>query len=87
MPQLPEQIRPIVATIAKYHFWILAALVPLLLVPLLFLGTGRLDKMIAEAAKSGMNRTASFLKVARTAATTEGASVSRPQAVDPKVAG
>ena len=48
MPQLPEQIRPIVATIAKYHFWILAALVPLLLVPLLFLGTGRLDKMIAD---------------------------------------
>lgn len=48
MPQLPEQVRPIVAAIAKYHFWILAALVPLLLVPMLFIGTGRLDKMIAD---------------------------------------
>jgi len=48
MPQLPEQIRPIVAKISKYHFWILAGLVPLLLIPMLVMGTGRLDTMIAD---------------------------------------
>ena len=46
MPQLPEQIRPYVAAIAKYHFWILAALVPVVLVPMLMLGTGSLDTLI-----------------------------------------
>jgi len=48
MPQLPEQIRPVVAALAKYHFWILAALVPLVLVPMLLMGTGGLDKKIGE---------------------------------------
>ena len=48
MPQLPEQIRPYVAAIVKYHFWILAALVPLVLVPMLILGTGSLDKLIGD---------------------------------------
>jgi len=46
MPQLPEQIRPYVAAIAKYHFWILAAIVPVVLVPMLMLGTGSLDTLI-----------------------------------------
>jgi hypothetical protein len=46
MPQLPEQIRPYVAAFAKYHFWILSLLVPLVLVPLLILGTGSLDTKI-----------------------------------------
>lgn len=47
MPQLPEQIRPYVAALAKYHFWILGLIVPLVLVPLLAQGTGRLDTLIA----------------------------------------
>lgn len=47
MPQIPDQIRPYVAVLAKYHFWILAALVPLVLLPLLFMGTGKIDKEIA----------------------------------------
>jgi len=47
MPQLPEQIRPYVAAFAKYHFWILGLLVPLILVPLLAQGTGQLDTLIA----------------------------------------
>ena len=46
MPQIPEQIRPVVAAIAKYHFWILAAIVPIVLVPMLMLGTGSLDTLI-----------------------------------------
>lgn len=48
MPQLPEQIRPFAAAVAKYHFWILAALVPLVLLPLLFLGIGKVDKEIGS---------------------------------------
>lgn len=47
MPQLPEQIRPYVAALAKYHFWILGLLVPLVLVPLLSQGTGQLDTLIS----------------------------------------
>jgi len=47
MPQLPEQIRPYVAALAKYHFWILGLIVPIVLVPLLSQGTGRLDTLIS----------------------------------------
>lgn len=47
MPQLPEQIRPYVAALAKYHFWILGLIVPLVLVPLLAQGTGQLDTLIS----------------------------------------
>ena len=47
MPQIPEQIRPYVTLLVKYHFWIIAALVPLLLLPLLAQGTGSLAGLIA----------------------------------------
>lgn len=47
MPQLPEQIRPYVAALAKYHFWILAAIVPLVILPMLFNGQASLDARIA----------------------------------------
>lgn len=43
---IPENLRPVLAAIAKYHFWILAALAPLLLVPLLFVGAGHLRSQI-----------------------------------------
>ena len=46
MPQLPENIRPYVAALAKYHFWILAAIVPLVLLPMLYQGTASLDTLI-----------------------------------------
>lgn len=61
MPQLPEQIRPYVAALAKYHFWILALIVPLVLVPLLFVGTGSLDSRIT-AQKSQIESRVSALK-------------------------
>lgn len=61
MPQLPEQIRPVVAALAKYHFWILALIVPLVLVPLLFMGTGSLDSKIT-AQKSQIEGRVSALK-------------------------
>ncbi len=48
MPQIPESIRPYVEPIAKYHFWILAALVPLLLIPAVFAASGALDKTIGS---------------------------------------
>lgn len=35
---VPENLRPALGAIAKHHFWILAAFVPLVLVPLLFVG-------------------------------------------------
>lgn len=49
MPQLPENIRPAVAQLAKHHFWLLAILVPLVLLPLLFAARGGLQTQIAAA--------------------------------------
>jgi hypothetical protein len=43
---IPDNLRPAFAAIAKYHFWILAALAPLLLLPLLFVGAGGLKARI-----------------------------------------
>ena len=47
MPQLPDSIRPYAAGLAKYHFWILAAMVPLLMLPALFSANGGLQKVIS----------------------------------------
>lgn len=44
---VPEQLRPTLAAIAKHHFWILAALVPLVLLPLVFMGGADLKSRIA----------------------------------------
>ncbi|MFM8735897.1 MAG: hypothetical protein ACKOC8_11965 [Pirellulales bacterium] len=60
MPQLPEQIRPYVAAIAKYHFWILAAIVPLVLLPMLFNGQASLDSRIAAQKSQIESRVASL---------------------------
>lgn len=49
MPQIPENIRPTVALIAKHHFWLLAILVPLLLLPLLFAARGGLQTQISSS--------------------------------------
>ena len=46
MVQLPESIRPYAEPVVKYHFWILAAVVPLLLIPALFAASGVLDQAI-----------------------------------------
>jgi hypothetical protein len=45
---IPEGVRPFVAAVAKYHFWILAALVPLVLLPLVFMANGTLTQQIAS---------------------------------------
>jgi len=49
MPQLPENIRPAVALLTKHHFWLLAVLAPLVLLPLVFLARGRLQTEITAA--------------------------------------
>lgn len=43
---ISDQARPWVALLAKHHFWLLAVVMPLVLVPLLFLAKGHLTKEI-----------------------------------------
>lgn len=47
MVQIPDTIRPYVTTVVKFHFWILAAIAPLILLPLLFVAqagiSGRIE--------------------------------------------
>lgn len=44
---IPENVREVLASIWKYHFWIVAAIVPLILLPLLSLGAASLQERIA----------------------------------------
>ncbi len=46
MPLLPDSLRQQLAPVIKHHFWILAALVPLLLVPAVFVASGQLKATI-----------------------------------------
>jgi len=46
MVQLPESIRPAAAFVAKYHFWLLALLVPPVLGPVLMVASGALNARI-----------------------------------------
>jgi hypothetical protein len=48
MPQLPDSTRPFVSAVVKYHFWILAAILPVLLLPALFAASSSLEKVIAS---------------------------------------
>ena len=84
---IPENLRPFVATVAKYHFWILAAIAPLVLVPTLFLGTSGLRTRITAArrqidSKLGQARAVTALQphpneAWRTAIENDAASVDR----------
>jgi len=47
MVQIPDSLRPTVTALVKYHFWILAALVPLLLLPAIVSANGVLRRAIA----------------------------------------
>jgi len=44
---IPDNVRPYLALLAKYHFWILAAIVPLVVFPVLAAGNGWLRNDIA----------------------------------------
>ena len=48
MPLIPDSLRQQLAPVVKYHFWILAALVPLLLVPAVFMANGQLQQTIDQ---------------------------------------
>jgi len=48
MVQIPDSIRPSLEFVGKYHFWLLAPLVPLILLPALLLTNGRLAAEIAS---------------------------------------
>lgn len=63
MPAIPEQIRPYVAALAKYHFWILAAVVPIVLVPMLFSGTTKIDREIQSRSQEIDNRVSALKSV------------------------
>lgn len=52
MPQLPANIRPAVALLAKHHFWLLALLAPLVLLPLVLMARSGMQTEIE--AKRGM---------------------------------
>jgi len=43
---LNDKLRPALLILAKYHFWMLAAIVPLIIVPALFSARGHFDKQI-----------------------------------------
>lgn len=49
MLQIPDNIRPAVALLAKHHFWLLAILVPLLILPVLFAARGGLQAQIVSS--------------------------------------
>lgn len=84
---IPENLRPVLATVLKYHFWILAAIAPLVLVPTLLLGTGGLRTRIAAArrqieSKVGQSRAVTAVQphaneTWRSAIETDAASVDR----------
>lgn len=46
MVQIPDNVKPVLAIFAKYHFWMLAVLAPLVLLPLLFSSNTRLQAEI-----------------------------------------
>ncbi|MFM7077695.1 MAG: hypothetical protein ACKO3G_16750 [Planctomycetaceae bacterium] len=47
MVQIPDSVRPTWDFVAKYHFWLLTPLVPILLLPALFLTNGKLSAEMA----------------------------------------
>lgn len=47
MVQIPESVRPTWDFVAKYHFWLLTPLVPILLLPALLLTNGKLSAEMA----------------------------------------
>ena len=46
--EIPENVRQTLAVVAKYHFWILAALVPAIALPVLWVGNGGLTAKIGQ---------------------------------------
>lgn len=49
MVQIPDNVRPYIDFVVKQHFWLLMPLVPLLVLPLLFMAKGSLGEQIVAA--------------------------------------
>ena len=49
MVQIPDNVRPYLDAVLKHHFWILLALVPLIVLPMVFLARGKLEAEIDSA--------------------------------------
>ncbi|MEI6238998.1 MAG: hypothetical protein WCR51_01280 [Planctomycetia bacterium] len=49
MVQIPDNVRPYLDAALKHHFWILLALVPVVVLPVVFLARGKLAAEIASA--------------------------------------
>ncbi len=47
--QLPDQVKPFLEIVKKHHFWMLAGVVPLVVVPILFLAQGKIAKAREES--------------------------------------
>ena len=61
--QIPNAIRPYAVALAKYHFWLLAVVVPLILLPLLVLSKGRMMDDIEKTRGQIKSRLASLKSV------------------------
>ena len=64
MVQIPDNIKPHVDLVVKYHFWLLAPLVPLVVVPLVFMTNGSLGEQINSARSQIESRLSSLKSVA-----------------------
>lgn len=49
MVQIPDNVRPYLDAVLKHHFWILLAIVPLVVLPMVFLARGKLAAEIDSA--------------------------------------
>lgn len=61
MIQIPENIRTPLAAVVKHHFWLLLAVVPFVVLPMVFLARGRLAAEI-DAARSQIDGRLSAMK-------------------------
>ncbi|MFM8434522.1 MAG: hypothetical protein ACKOBP_04150 [Planctomycetia bacterium] len=64
MVQIPDNIRPTVDAVVKHHFWILLGLVPLVVLPMVFLARGRLATEIDSARSQIESRLSAVRSVA-----------------------
>jgi len=61
MVQIPDNVRPYIDFVVKHHFWLLVPLVPLLVLPLLFMAEGSLGDQI-DAARGQIDSRLSALR-------------------------
>jgi hypothetical protein len=64
MVQIPDNVRPYIDFVVKHHFWLLVPLVPLLVLPVLFMAEGSLGEQI-EAARGQIDSRLSALRSVR----------------------